>query len=106
MRLGDLDGRTRARREAERLFREMIADMGGEEQVSAGKRALAEAASVTKAMCDDVGARFLLGESIDPAGYATLTNSLRRLVESCGLERRVRDAPTLQQYLAARSAAA
>jgi hypothetical protein len=105
LRLEDIDGRTRARREAERFLNDLLDDLGGAESVSAGRRALAESAAVTKAMLDDQGARYLLGEPIDPAGYATLSNSLKRLVETVGLERRTRDTLDLGSYLQARRAA-
>jgi hypothetical protein len=103
MRLADLDGRTKARRAAERLFNDLVADLGGESRVSAGQRAIAESAAVLKAMADDQGARYLAGEPVDITGYATTVNAMRRLLADLGLERRMRDEPpSLATYLAAK----
>ena len=100
MRLADLDGRTKARKAADAMFQDLISDMGGEQHVSAGKRALAESAAVLKAAADDMGARYLLGEGVDIAAYATITNALRRLLADIGLERRSRDiTPDLSRYI-------
>ena len=47
----------------------------------------------------------LAGEQIDLQRYGELTDRLRRLLESIGLERRARDVtPTLQQYIASKRA--
>jgi hypothetical protein len=47
----------------------------------------------------------LLGEPVDPALYATLSNAERRLLETVGLKRRSRDVtPDLREYLASRHA--
>ena len=53
-------------------------------------------------MLEDLGARWLAGEPIDPGLFATLSNSERRLYESIGVRRRTRDGtPTLGDYLRA-----
>ncbi len=101
----DIDGRTRARKMAETLFRALLSDLGGEENVSAARRALAEHAAVLNAVACDAGARYLSGEPIDTAEFATVTNALRRLLADIGLERVARDVTNLSSYLAARSAA-
>ena len=107
LRLDDLDGRTKAKRAAQRMFNELLSDLGGEEHVSAGQRAIAESAAVLKAMADDQGARFLGGEPIDVTGFATIANSLRRLLCDLGLERKQRDVtPTLTAYLKHKGSAA
>ena len=88
MRLADLDGRTKVRKAAEKMFNDLVEDMGGERHViGAGKRAIAESAAVLKAAADDMGARYLIGEPIDITAYATIANSLRRLLVDVGLER-------------------
>jgi hypothetical protein len=58
-------------------------------------------------MVEDMAARWLAGEPIDPAVFATLTNSERRLYETCGLRRTPRDVtPSLREYLQDKAAPA
>jgi hypothetical protein len=60
---------------------------------------------VTGAMIEDLEARWLAGEPIDPALYATLGNAQRRLFETIGLKRQARDVtPALQAYVAGKTA--
>lgn len=100
MRLADLDGRTRARRAADRMLADLLSDMGGGDRVSTAKRALAEHAAVLNAMASDQGARYLSGEPIDVTEFATIANALRRLLCDVGLQRVPRDVtPDLQSYL-------
>ena len=100
LRLADLDGRTKARRAADAMLADLLNDLGGPDHVSTVKRALAEHASILAAMSEHSAARFLAGEAIDVAEYATLTNSLRRLLCDVGLERLSKDiTPDLATYL-------
>jgi hypothetical protein len=41
-------------------------------------------------MAEDIEARWLLGEPVDPNALCTLANAQRRLLESLGLSRRRR----------------
>jgi hypothetical protein len=85
----------------------LVSDMGGEDQVSTARRALAEHAAVLNAVACDVRARYLGGEPIDTAEFATVTNALRRLLADIGLERRARDVnAALSEYLAGKSRSA
>lgn len=103
--LSDLDGRTKARKDADAFLNAVISDLGGEKHVPAGKRALAEHAAIMNAMAIHEGARFLSGEPVSIADYTTLTNALRRLLETVGLERVAKDiTPNLRQYAASKSA--
>ena len=105
--LGDLDGRTKARKAADKLLAELISDMGGDAHVSAGRRALAEHAAILAAMAEHQGAQFLSGTPIDIGEYTTTTNALRRLLTDIGLERRSRDVtPPLADYISRQKAAA
>jgi len=102
--LADLDGRTKARKAADKLLSDLVSDMGGAAQVSAGRMALAEHAAVLDAMAKHQGALFLRGDPIDVSEYGTLTNALRRLLETIGLERRAKDiTPSLSNYLASKA---
>lgn len=98
--LADLDGRTRARKQADDAYAAMCSDLGGEDHLSTSRRLLAQHAAVMHAMAEDQAARFLKGEPVDVGGYATLTNSLRRLLETVGLNRVARDAtPKLRNII-------
>jgi hypothetical protein len=55
-------------------------------------------------LCEDQGARFLAYEPVDTASYPTLTNALRRLLKTIGLERRSREVTDLQGYLKGKAA--
>jgi hypothetical protein len=100
--LDDLDRRTGAYRKTAELINAVEADCGGADQLSTAERAIIRRAALAGAMLEDLGARWLAGEPIDPGLFATLSNSERRLYESIGLRRRTRDVtPTLGDYLRA-----
>ncbi len=98
--LADLDRRTRAYQATERLLGELLADMGGAEFVSAGRRKTAQRAAVHGAMIDDMEARWMLGEPVDVTEYLAASNAQRRLLTTLGLERRARDVtPSLRDQV-------
>jgi hypothetical protein len=88
--LADLDGRTAAYRRTCELISAVEADLGGADQLSTGERQIIQRAALTGALAEDLEARWLDGEDIDPALYATLGNAQRRLLEALGLQRRAR----------------
>jgi hypothetical protein len=73
------------------LIASVEADLGGGDQLSTGERQIVQRAALTGALAEDLEARWLAGEEIDPALYATLGNAQRRLFEALGLSRRPRD---------------
>jgi hypothetical protein len=89
--LDDLDQRTTAYRRACELIASVEADLGGADRLSTGERQIVQRAALTGALCEDLETRWLAGESIDPALYASLGNAQRRLFECLGLQRRARD---------------
>jgi len=98
--LEDLDRRTSAYRKTAELIERVEADLGGAERLSTAEQQIIRHAALTGAMLEDLGTRWLGGEPIDPALFATLSNSERRLYETVGLQRRQRDVtPSLQAYL-------
>jgi riboflavin synthase alpha subunit len=105
LRISDLDGRTKTRRAAEKLFNELVSDMGGSERVSTAQRVLAEQASVLRVMAEHQAASWLSGEDVDVNGYCTTVNATRRVLCDLGLERRQADVSDLASYLSARRAA-
>ena len=103
--LADLDGRTRAAQAVSKTMSAIASDLGGNEHLSTGEQQIIKRVALTGAMLEDMAARWLLGEPVDPALYATLSNAERRLLETVGLKRRARDVtPSLSQYLASKAA--
>lgn len=98
--LADLDRRTKAARAAFDLRDRLVADLGGEDAISAMKAQIIDAAAVMGAMLQDLAVRYLGGGSIDVAEYTTLANAQRRLLADLGLERQARDVtPSLAEYV-------
>ena len=98
--LADIDRRTAAYRKTCELISSIEADAGGHERLTTAERQIIQRAAMTGAMIEDLEARWLAGEAIDPALYATLGNAQRRLFETVGLRRVPRNVtPNLSDYL-------
>jgi hypothetical protein len=102
--LGDIDRRTRAYRKTFDLIASIETDLGGADRLSTGERQIIQRAALTGALLEDLETRWLSGEPIDAAQYATLSNAQRRLFETVGLRRVPREVSSLQEYLAKRTA--
>jgi hypothetical protein len=80
-----------------------VADLGGNDSVSAAERSIVRrAATLTVELERMEGAFALAGEAAPDALdlYQRTAGNLRRLLESVGLQRRARDVtPSLSQYL-------
>lgn len=87
--LGDLDRRTNAFKQASNLINQLSADLGND--LTAAQTQLITRAALTATMIEDLETRYLAGHPIDPTVHATLTNSLRRLLETTGITRTPRD---------------
>ncbi|GAA0004408.1 hypothetical protein [Bradyrhizobium diazoefficiens] len=102
--LADLDGRTRAAQAVGKTIAALVSDLGGDDHLSTGEHEIVKSAAMTGAMLENMAARWLTGEPIDPGQYATLSNAQRRLLETVGLRRRSRDVtPSLASYLASKA---
>jgi hypothetical protein len=106
--LPDIDGRTVWARRCRDLVELHLADKGGEANVSEGERAIIRRAAVLIVELERQEAAFAAaGGAPDIASldaYQRASNSLRRLLEAVGLERRAKDiTPSLQQYLAGKA---
>lgn len=102
--LTDLDGRTVAAQKARSLVESIEADLGGADRLSTAKRALVTRAAVTAAIVESMEAAALTGGEIDLAGYVALTNNLRRLLTTLGLERVAKDVTLdLDDYVASKA---
>jgi hypothetical protein len=80
--LGDLDKRTGCYREIAALIDAIENELGGRDRLSSARRQVIEAGALATAMRRDLGVRWLNGEAVDPAAYATLCNCERRQYEA------------------------
>lgn len=108
--LSAIDKRTTAARALLAWRRELLADLGGEEHVSAAQRRLVEIACRTALYLDHVDAHLMERRSLlERRGRRLLplveqrqrlAESLVRVLSQLGLERRARPALPLNEYLA------
>ena len=98
--LNSLDKRTLAYRRTAELISQLETDAGSDPSVA--QKLLIQRAALTAAMIEHEETKWLSGGVVDPTVHATLTNSLRRLLESIapGLQRVPRNIPTLAEHLA------
>jgi hypothetical protein len=87
-----------------------IADLGGDANVSEAERAIVRRAAVIITELERMEKNFALSEGAPGISeletYQRMANTMRRLLEAVGLQRRPRDVtPTLGQYLSARTIA-
>jgi hypothetical protein len=80
MTLESLDGRTLAGRRARELISEIEEELGDEPTVA--QRQLARHAAILGAMIENIGVKWLQGETVALAEYALLINAQRRAFES------------------------
>ena len=110
--LPGIDGRSTWVRRLKDLIALHVADLGGDQNVSEAERAIIRRAAVLITELERMERDFALSEGAPGIAelevYQRAANSMRRLLESVGLQRRSRDmTPTLAEYLqAARMAAA
>ena len=105
-----IDQRSTWVRRCKEVIGDAISDAGGEDNVSSAERSLIRRAATLTVELERLEAQFATSEQSDPAAldlYQKLSNTLRRLLASLGLQRRAKDvsAPTLTQYLQRREAA-
>lgn len=89
--IGDLDGRTRAAQRCRESRADVLADLGGADNLSTLERQAADKVALLDAMITDQGVRWLRGESIDPTALATLINTFNRTAAALGWQRRSKD---------------
>ena len=82
--LSDLDKRTTVFREVSELIDRVERELGGPTRLTSAKRQIIEAGALASAMRRDLGVRWLNGESVNPADFATLCNAERRKYELVG----------------------
>jgi hypothetical protein len=82
------DGRSASARRFKDLIEDIMLDLGGADMLSEGQRQLIRRAAMLSAESERLEARWARGESeFEIGAYATLTNALRRVLETLGLKR-------------------
>jgi hypothetical protein len=99
--LGSLDARTAAARDARNLVTALSADLGGDDQLSAGERQLVTRAALVGAIVADFEARWVAGEPVAFADYFAACNVQRRILATLGLRRRPKEVLPLRDRWAA-----
>src|SRR5262249_53277962 len=101
--LPGVDGRSLWSRRAYDLFALHLSDLGGADNVSEAERSIVRRAAVLEVELEQLEKRFATGDhpaTEDATGnlldrYQRCANTLRRLLESLGLERRAKDVRTI-----------
>jgi hypothetical protein len=96
------DGRGPWQRRARDLWSAHLSDLGGPDAVSEAERSIARRAAVLTVECERMELAFAADDATPEALdlYQRTANSLRRMLESLGLQRRTRDVtPHLTSYL-------
>ena len=93
-----------------RRFRDLVVlitnDLGGPDVLSESQRQIVRRIASLSVWCESQEARMANGDEIDIDEFQRTSNSLRRLCETIGLERKPRDAvPSLDEYLASKGCA-
>ena len=106
--LHDVDGRSTYMRRLRDLVDAHTSDLGGEDFVSEAEQRLVRRAALLTIQTEMMDQRFASNDGQaskdDLEVYQRLVNTLRRCLETLGLQRRSRDVtPTLQQYLQAKA---
>lgn len=98
-----LDGRSALARRYRDLVATFTSDMGGDPSESQ-KQLIRRAASLS-VWCEAVEVRLANGEEVDIGSLTTTANSLRRILQDIGLDRRTKDVtPTITEYMDQRAA--
>jgi hypothetical protein len=101
--LSGVDGRSPWVRRCKDIISEAIADLGGFDNTSAAERSIVRRAATLSVELERMERQFALAGEADPDdldAYQRCANSLRRLLEAVGLQRRARDVgPSLGDIL-------
>ncbi len=101
--LSGVDGRSQMARRFREIVTGIESDLGGE--LTEAQSQLVARSATLAIWCEEREGELATGAQFDAGQYATISNSLRRLLSDLGLERRMRDlTPSLDQYLAGRTA--
>jgi len=105
--LPDVDGRSTWVRRLRDLIALHVADLGGQDAVSAAELSIVRRAATLTVELERLEAKFATAgqaEAGELALYTTTSNTLKRLLEAVGLRRRARDVtPDLHHYIAGKT---
>jgi hypothetical protein len=87
-----------------RVRRQLITDQGNDP--TEAQRVLAKNAAGLAVWCEDQVAALVRNEPVDVGELSTVINSLRRVLETLGIQRAPRDITKLADYLAKREQSA
>jgi hypothetical protein len=82
-----LDGRSNAIKQFDAIASSIVADLGGEDQLTTVQRHLIEAFAGASITVDNLNARLLLGEKLDILEYSTAISTMVRVASRIGLHR-------------------
>lgn len=101
--LQGVDARSITFRRYREILASLIVDMGGDPTEAQSQ--IARRAASLSIWCEEQDTAAANGTPIDIGAYTTASNSLRRLLESLGLERKQRNVtPTIAEYAAQKAA--
>lgn len=104
--LPSVDGRSTWARRLRDLIAQHVSDMGGEDACSTAELSLVRRAATLTIELERLELRFHMNDGAkrwELEAYQRSANTLRRLLQAIGLQRRMRDVtPTLDEYLAGR----
>jgi hypothetical protein len=87
----ELDGRTNAAREFDRLVASIEADLGGHDRLSAIEVALVEAFAGAAVTLNHLNTQLALGQPIDLGQHAQCVSAMVRVASRLGIARRAKD---------------
>lgn len=99
--LAGVDGRSMMARRFREITAGVESDLGGD--LTEAQRHLVARAATLACWCEEREAELARGQEFDAAQYATIANTMRRLLADLGLERRAKDV-SLQDYIKGRAA--
>jgi hypothetical protein len=94
-----LDGRTNAAKEFDRLVSAIETDLGGHDRLSAIEVALVEAFAGAAVTLNHLNTQLALGQPIDLGQHAQCVSAMVRVASRLGIARRAKPIETLQAYL-------
>lgn len=101
--LNNVDARSIVFRRYREILASLVSDMGGDP--SEAQEQIARRAASLAIWCEQADTDAANGTPIDIGAYTTASNTLRRLLESLGLERKARNVtPTIAEYAARKAA--
>ena len=100
--LSELDGRTGVAQTMRNRYAEMTSDLGGADSLSLAQRLLVERALWLVYWLETQEVALAQGQEFDVGKWVQAANGLQGILAKLGLERKARDVPSLQSYLASR----